>query len=111
MATIEECRAAVRRLADHLADNADARGRVNLDRRISVDITDLGTGFHGRLSGGHLVGITSGSDPGAKIKLAARSDDLIDLVDGQLSFGHAWASGRVSVRASVFDLMKLRSLL
>lgn len=111
MATIEECRAAVQRLADHLADNADARGKVNLDRRISVDITDLGTGFHGRLRGGHLVDITPGSDPNAKIKLTAHSDDLVDLVNGRLSFGHAWASGRVSVKASLLDLMKLRSLL
>jgi hypothetical protein len=111
MATIEECRAAVQRLADHLSDNVDARGKVNLDRRISVDITDLGTGFHGRLSGGRLIGITPGADPSAKIKLAARSDDLIDLATGRLSFGHAWASGRVSVKASPFDLIKLRSLL
>ena len=78
MATIEECRAAVQRLADHLADNADARGRVNLDRRISVDITDLGTGFHGRLFEGHLVVIMPGADPHAKINLAAHSDDLAE---------------------------------
>jgi hypothetical protein len=111
MATIEECRAAVRRLADHLADNAAVRGKVDLDRRISVLITDLDAGFHGRFSGGQLVDISEGTDPDAKIKLSARSNDLIDLVDGRLSFGHAWASGRVSVKASVFDLMKLRSLL
>ncbi|HEX6073852.1 MAG TPA: SCP2 sterol-binding domain-containing protein [Micromonosporaceae bacterium] len=111
MATIEECRAAVQRLAAHLADNANSRGKVDLNRRISVEIADLGTGFHGRLSGGQLVDISEGTDPDAKIKLSAGSDDLIGLVDGQLSFGHAWASGRVSVKASVFDLMKLRSLL
>lgn len=111
MATIEECRAAVGRLADHLARDAHTRGRLDLNRRLSVEITDLGTGFHGHLSGGRLIKIADGPDPDAKIRLRAASDDLIDLIDGRVSFAHAWASGRVSVRASVFDLMKLRSLL
>ena len=111
MATIQECRAAVKRLANHLADNVAIGGKVDLDRPISVEITDLDVGFHGQLSGGQLINVSEGIDPGAKIKLSARSDDLIDLVDGRLSFGHAWASGRVSIKASVFDLIKLRSLL
>lgn len=111
MATISECRAAVARLADQLARNADTGRRVELDRSLSLEITDLGTGFHGRLSGGRLVDITGGTDPKAKVTLAARSDDLIALVDGKLNFAKAWASGQVSVKASVFDLMKLRTLL
>ncbi|MGH3655633.1 MAG: alkyl sulfatase C-terminal domain-containing protein [Micromonosporaceae bacterium] len=111
MATISECRAAVDRLADQLARNADARGKVDLDRSLSLEITDLGTGFHGRLTDGRLVGITDGTDSNAKVRLSARSDDLIALVDGALPFAQAWASGQVSVKASVFDLMKLRKLL
>jgi hypothetical protein len=35
----------------------------------------------------------------------------VALVAGELNFGRAWATGRVKVGASVFDLMKLRSLL
>lgn len=111
MATIEECRAAVDKLAERLANHADVRGKVNLNRRISVELTDLGTGFHGLLSNGHLVEISDGPDPDAKIKLTAGSDDLIDLVEGRLSFAHAWANGQVSVKASMFDLLRLRSLL
>jgi putative sterol carrier protein len=110
MATISECREAVDRLAAFLEQNAAARGKVDLDRSLSVDIPDLSSGFHGRLHGGRLTNITDGSDPDAKIKLTARSDDLIDLVDGKINFPQAWATGKVSVKASVFDLMKLRSL-
>ena len=38
------------------------------------------------------------------------SDDLLKLTSGELSFAHAWASGRLRVDANVFDLLKLRSI-
>jgi hypothetical protein len=38
-------------------------------------------------------------------------DDLLALVDGSLHFARAWASGRVSVRASLRDLLRLRKLM
>ena len=111
MATIAECRDALQRLAERLAANAEAQGKLNLDRSLSVELVDLGTGFHARLTGGQIVDITDGTDPGAKIKLSATSDDLIALINGELNFAKAWTSGRVSVKANVLDLMKLRSLL
>ena len=48
---------------------------------------------------------------GAKIRLGVASDDLLALVAGELNFASAWASGRVSVKASFGDLLKLRKLL
>ncbi|MGH3741675.1 MAG: SCP2 sterol-binding domain-containing protein, partial [Micromonosporaceae bacterium] len=66
---------------------------------------------HGRLVEGKLVDVQEGAKPDAKIRLAASSDDLVALVDGQLNFARAWAAGQVTVKASVFDLMKLKSLL
>src|SRR5919197_5152984 len=110
MATISECRAAVDRIAAFLEQNAETRGKVELDRSLSIDIPDLETGFHGQLRGGRLTDIADGSNPDAKIKLIANSDDFVALVDGDINFPRAWASGRVSVKASVFDLIKLRSL-
>ncbi|MGH3715880.1 MAG: SCP2 sterol-binding domain-containing protein [Micromonosporaceae bacterium] len=109
MATLEDCRAAVDRLADRLASNTG--GSMDLDRTVSLDITDLGSGFHGRLTGGRLTGISDGSDPRAKIKIKGRSDDLIAMIDGKLNLASAWASGQIKVDASMFDLIKLRTLL
>ena len=112
MATEEECRAALDRLAGKLARNAEqVRGRVNLDRPLACRVTDLGIAFHGRLTDGRLIGLADGDDPDAKIKIAAASDDLIALVDGQLDFAKALAARRVSLSASPFDLLKLRKLL
>ena len=67
--------------------------------------------FHGRLTGGRLVDLADGDDPKAKIRLTTSSDDLVALVAGDLDFGKAWASGRLSLSANPWDLLKLRKLL
>ena len=112
MATLEECRAALDRLTENLARNADeVREKVNLDRTIVCRVTDLRVAFRGRLVGGELRDIAEGDNPDAKIKLSAASDDLIAMVDGKLDFARALASRRISVSANPFDLLKLRKLL
>ncbi|MEV0647470.1 SCP2 sterol-binding domain-containing protein [Phytomonospora sp. NPDC050363] len=112
MATKEECRQALDDLAVKLAENAESlRGKVDLDRRLACDITDLDVSFHGRLNGGKLTGLEEGDDPEAKIRLIVGSDDLLSLVAGDLDFGRAFTSGRVKIKANLFDLLKLKSLL
>ena len=110
MATVDECRAALQKLAANLAANAD-QVRIDLDRPLACTIKDLGVAFHGRLLDGRLVDLADGDDPKARIRLTATSEDLIALVNGQLDFARAWTSGRVSVNANPFDLLKLRKLL
>ena len=110
MATVDECRTALQKLAANLAANAD-QVRIDLDRPLACTIKDLGVAFHGRLLDGRLVDLADGDDPKARIRLTATSDDLIALVNGQLDFARAWTSGRVSVSANPFDLLKLRKLL
>jgi len=110
MATVDECREALQNLAADLAANAD-QVRIDLDRPLACTIKDLGVAFHGRLLDGRLVDLADGDDPKAKIRLTATGDDLVALVNGQLDFARAWTSGRVSVSANPFDLLKLRKLL
>jgi hypothetical protein len=112
MATVEECEAAMHRLADRLRSpaGADARGKV-IDRSVSCSLRDLGVTFAGQLRDGEIRDIRQVAAPDGQIKLAMTSDDLLALVDGRLNFAKAWASGRLKVDASVVDLLKLRSLL
>jgi hypothetical protein len=44
------------------------------------------------------------------VKLTMTSDDLLKLVAGELAMGSAWATGRIKIAASIFDLLKLRSV-
>jgi len=112
VATVDECRTALQRLSQRMAENAaQTRDKVDLDRPLACTVKDLGVSFHCRLTGGALVGLADGDDPAAKIRLTTGSDDLLALVSGELDFARAWASGRVSVNANPFDLLKLRKLL
>jgi hypothetical protein len=111
MATVDECRAALNGLAARMDANVERAGTIDLDRPLACTITDLGVAFHGRLTGGRLLGLTDGDDPDAKIRLIAKSDDLVAMVTGELDLAKAWASGRISVKANPFDLLKLRKLM
>jgi len=112
VASIDECRQALRDLAARLAENADeVHNRVNLDRTLACRMTDLGTAFHGRLEQGRLVDLSDGDDPRAKIALSIASDDLLALVRGELDVTGALAARRLSINANPFDLLKLRKLL
>ncbi len=111
MATAGECRTALERIGQRLATDPEAAKKVNLDRSFACDITDLRISFHGRLTGGTMVDLTEGDDPAAQLRLTVSSDDLVALVAGELHFAPAWASGRVSVKAGLRDLFKLRQLL
>ncbi|MFD3947761.1 SCP2 sterol-binding domain-containing protein [Streptomyces sp. NPDC058579] len=115
MATIEECRSALDKLSDNLTRaDGEVRSAAALDRSLSCHITDLDSTFTGRLADGRIqVQDTVPGPPPAKaqIRLAMTGDDLVAMVDGELNFAKAWASGRVRLEAGFRDLLKLRSLL
>ncbi|MFD5684039.1 SCP2 sterol-binding domain-containing protein [Streptomyces bacillaris] len=115
MATMAECRSALRRLSDNLAAaDGDVRSAAALDRSLSCYIKDLDITFTGRLADGRIeVRDTVEGPPRekAEIRLTMTGDDLVALVDGDLNFAKAWASGRVRLEAGLRDLLKLRSLL
>lgn len=112
MATTEECLAALERFAHNIAaNNEQVKSKVNFDRQLACDITDLKTSFHGRFVEGSLTDIAEGDDPQAHIRMTVGSDDLIALVDGELDFGKAYANGRVKIKASLLDLLKLKNIL
>jgi predicted lipid carrier protein YhbT len=112
MATDEQCRAALDRLAARLATvDGDERRHHAFDRTMSCVVPDLGVTFSGALSDGHITGITTEPAPKAQVRLTASSDDLVALTEGELEFAKAWLSGRIKVEASIRDLLQLRSML
>ncbi|MFF3327239.1 SCP2 sterol-binding domain-containing protein [Streptomyces sp. NPDC002889] len=115
MATTQECRGALDKLSDNLANaDGDVRGAAALDRSLSCHITDLDITFTGRLEGSRIqvVDTLAGPPPDkAQIRLTMTGDDLVAMVDGKLNFAKAWASGRVRLEAGLRDLLRLRTLL
>jgi hypothetical protein len=112
MASLAACRVAITELGERLSGAGDDVRMHVEDRTISCLLLDLDVVLTGRLSDGKLLGVTSRvqTEP-AQIRLTCASDDLIDLVNGTLSFPHAWATGRLKLNASFRDLYKLRTLL
>jgi hypothetical protein len=115
MATMEECRSALDKLSDNLAQaDGDVRSAAALDRSLSCHIKDLDITFTGRLSDGRIQ--VTDTLPGpprdkAQIRLAMSGDDLVAVVNGELNFAKAWASGQVRFEAGFRDLLRLRTLL
>lgn len=109
MATTEECRQALEKLAAGMtSDGAGAAG--SFDRSLSAHMTDLDVTFSGDLHDGTLTGITTEPRPRAQIRLTLSSDDLLALTAGTLAIGSAWASGRVKIEAGFGDLLRLRKM-
>ncbi|PZS36565.1 MAG: sterol-binding protein [Pseudonocardiales bacterium] len=111
MATVSECESALREVAARLASvDAGVRDAHAVDRTWSCHIVDIDADFSGRIEGGTIASLVAAPNPAAQIKLAVGSDDLLALTRGDLNARSAVAAGRLRVDASVFDLLKLRSL-
>lgn len=111
MASAEECEQAFHQLAARLGSaDPGTRRQAALDRSLSCTVSDIGVIFGARLKDGQLSEIHRAQVADGQVKLTLTSDDLMELVDGRLSFGSAWASGRVKLDAKVLDLLKLRSV-
>lgn len=111
MASVEECERAFRALAVKLAGADDAaRKKTAFDRSLSCSLRDLRVIFAGQLRDGQLLDIRQVARADAQVRLTMSSDDLIKLVAGELSMGSAWATGRIKIDASIFDLFRLRSV-
>jgi len=117
MATVKQCRSALKRLAASL-DGVDAESRSrHLPRRsVSCTVPDLDVSFSALVdeTGVHDITLHEGADPApgsADVRIVVHSDDLVDLADGRQDFLTAWLRGRVQVSAPMRDMLRLRSLL
>jgi predicted lipid carrier protein YhbT len=112
MATVDECRRALEQVASRISgmDEKD-RERHLVDRTISCRVTDLGVDFRTKL-GPHGADPITEAGPGsgpAQVTFSATSDDLVALADERLHLARAFATGRLKIQASIFDLLRLRS--
>lgn len=115
MATLQQCERALVSLRDRLAAvDPEIRARYVVTRTLACKVPDLDVVFLATLNDEGIEELRriDGSDTdGAQVRLVTGSDDLLALLEGELSPPMAWATGRLKVQASPLDLLKLRSLL
>jgi hypothetical protein len=113
MASADECRAALHKLAGRLSEvSPDQREQYFGNRTMSVAVPDLGITYVTRLGAGEdPVREAAPGEPPADIRLTAASDEVLALAEQPMNIARAWMSGRVKIEASVKDLFRLRRLL
>ena len=113
MASAEECRVALQKLAGRLSElSPGERDQYFGNRTISVTVPDLGVTYVTRLGAGDdPVHEAAPGDPQADIRLTASSDEVLALAEQPMNIARAWMSGRVKIEASMKDLFRLRRLL
>jgi hypothetical protein len=88
-------------------NEASVRSAIPTRKVLRCLVPDLGAAWYSVVEHGHV----SPPSEHADITLRVGSDDLVDLVEGRISFLSAFSSGKVKVDASIVDLLRLRSLL
>ncbi|MCU1591730.1 MAG: hypothetical protein JWP11_2986 [Frankiales bacterium] len=113
MATLKAVEQAVEVLLERLAEvDPDVRRKYAVERTVACRVRDLDIVFLASFDeDGTISNVTTAERGDAQVKLSASSDDLIALIEGRLSVPTAWATGKLRIDASMFDLLKLRSLL
>jgi predicted lipid carrier protein YhbT len=115
VASVQDCERALQSLAEKLAAvDPEVRARYVVTRTLACRVPDLDVVFLATLNDDGIEALRradGSSTDGAQVRLAAASDDLLALLDGELSPPIAWATGRLKVQASPLDLLKLRALL
>jgi predicted lipid carrier protein YhbT len=110
VATAAEVERSLRVLMDRLKEAEVEPGSVP-ERSIVCAVPDLGAAYRSRITNGRFNGLKSVQpDAEADVRISARSDDLIALIDGRLNIGFAFLTGKIRVDASPSDLMMIRRL-
>src|ERR1700723_1951231 len=114
MASAEQCREALQTLTTRLAE-ISPQDRVSYfgKRSMSCHLTELGVTFITRFtdSGAEPVKEAAPGKPPADIRLTANSDDVVALSATPANIARMWLSARLTVHASMRDLLALRRLL
>ena len=115
MATKRQVETKLREMASRL-EGAGDDVRANLaralpdPRTIRIDITDLDLSYWTKLEDGQMGKLREGEPERADIKMRAKSDDIVAMVNGELGLMKSYLSGKVRIEASLHDLLALRKL-
>lgn len=102
-------------LMDRL-DEADEEVQNRLARAlpmriIQIEVPDIDASFWTELEDGRMDGLHEGRIEDADIRVTARSDNLVDMIDGKKSLFSSYVAGHIRIDASMGDLFALRKLM
>lgn len=95
---------------DRYESNADLREALEGKDRTIVINPDDGVAHHVLVEDGRIVATGTG-DRDADVRVEGSTEDILDVLRGELSPLKAYFTGRVSVSAPMRDLMLVKSFL
>ena len=112
MPTAEDIDAVLWQLLGRLGEvDDDLRALLPSQRTIEARCPDIDYVRYAEWRRGAVVVLDEPPARRADIRISVRSDDLMDIVSGDLPFARAYATNRVRLDASMTDLLRLRALL
>lgn len=112
MAEVEEIERILDGVLGRLTDlDPNTRSMLPSRRTIEARCPDLDLVRHAEWRQGqlHLLDVAPSRRP--DIRISVRSDDIVRISEGDLTFGQAYLAGRVRIDASMSDLLRLRAAL
>ena len=80
-------------------------------RTILCVLPDLKTAYRAELKDSKLTGLKKApTTTETDVRITARSDDLVAMIDGRLSVAFAFLTGKIRIEAPPKDLMMIRRL-
>ncbi len=112
MASVDEVEVVLQELLERLEDVDDStRALLPSKRTIEARCPDLDLVRLALWERGRIRPIDELPRSRPDIRISVRSDDLLAMAAGELTFSRAYASSRVRLDASMSDLLRLRALL
>lgn len=116
MSSIDACLAGIDLLNERILEQPETeRHRHVRERSIGIEVPDLATVFHMRLTVDGLTDIThhptDRSAPRPQVRITVTSDDLVAIAEKRLSAKTSLLTRRVKVEAGVSDMLRMRKLL
>lgn len=112
MASVEEVEQVLSELLQRLGHVDDStRALLPSRRTIEARCPDLDLVRHAEWRSGQIVLLDDAPGRRSDIRISVRSDDLLDIASGELTFGRAYTENKIRLDASMTDLLRLRAVL
>lgn len=112
MAEVEEVEAILDAFLHRLGTlDPNTRAMLPYRRTVEARCPDLDLVRHAEWRQGRLNLLDEAPPRRADIRISARSDDIVRISDGELTFTQAYRAGRIRIDASMADLLRLRAAL
>lgn len=112
MAEVEEVERILDDVLGRLTDlDPNTRAMLPSRRTIEARCPDLDLVRHAEWRQGRLHLVDDAPPRRADIRISVRSDDIMRISEGDLTFAQAYRAGRVRIDASMSDLLRLRAAL